>query len=107
MTTSASPSNGVGSRLMMANFAPFCLACIGNILAGLTVKDDPRTINKSACIVSCSAFMKISCGNISPNNRLPDHDLPGSYDNGIYGKSRAAPLHFRFLHHGESHLRFA
>src|SRR5699024_8099266 len=62
---------GVGSRLTITKLAPFCSASIGNMFAGVTEREEPSTMNRSASTVSCSAFKNVSWGSISPNNTIP------------------------------------
>src|SRR5699024_11584123 len=76
MTRSAYTSYSVGSRFTMTNFAPFSLATSGNMFAGETDKEEPRTINRSLCFASTSACWNVSCGKLSPNKTMPGRIVP-------------------------------
>src|SRR5699024_11294631 len=108
----------------MTSCARVCFACKGNMSAGVTVKEEPRTMNKSAADVSFSACMNTSCGNPPPNNTTPGasvhrrnskrhrlETLLGSAvcridDNITNETSRVVPLHFYYERHDEIHRHF-
>ena len=67
---SAMASSGVGSRLMITNFAPCDFASLGKSAAGVTTREDPIARIKSHDWQCSQAAVKTSSGSDCPKDTV-------------------------------------